>query len=150
MSQQLADHYLSAFRMRAACCRAVQELSERQPACIAAGNYEELIELLNHKQLLVDQLIGNDGTSQSLWRAWQADRDQLAQTERTACEAVLDETESLLRQILEQDAASTHDMQSQRDTTQAALSEINHAGQAARGYESPYEMSVSRRLDLDL
>ncbi len=146
----LADRYLDAFRTRRACCRALLELSRRQADLISVRDYAALIDLLGHKQQLIDELAAPHGGLSPWWRGWKTDRERLAPGERAACEAVLDETETLLAELLSLDAAGTATLSTERESTAAALAEVNHAGLALEGYLPPAEVAVSRRLDLGL
>jgi hypothetical protein len=48
------------------------------------------------------------------------------------------------------EAAGTATLSTERESTAAALAEVNHAGLALEGYLPPAEVTVSRRLDLGL
>ncbi len=150
MSTHTVEHYLADFRIRVACCQALAELSERQRELIIVGDFSGLLELLNQKQQLLDQLLCSSNRDSEIWRSWRVDRDTLAAADRTACEALLDEVEVLMMQLLTLEETSTEMLTERRNETAAALVEVNHAGIAVQGYQSPHEMSVSRRLDLDL
>ncbi len=145
-----ADRYLEAFRSRTACCRALLELSSQQQDYIAASDYAGLIELLTHKQQLLDVLSNDSRDGSDLWQAWRTERDHLPHADRRACEQVLDEADELLKQLMSLEQSSTDLLSSRREATQLALAEVNHGGLAMHGYQSPAEANVSRRLDLDL
>lgn len=145
-----AERYLEAFRCRTAYCRALLELSSRQQDYIAASDYAGLIELLTHKQQLLDELTNVNHDGSNLWQTWRTERDRLPQAERQACERVLDEADELLKRLLSLEQSSTDLLSDRRDSTQLALAEVNQGGVAMQGYLSPAEATVSRRLDLDL
>lgn len=146
----IADRFLNAFRSRAACCKALLDLSARQQSLIEESDYSSLVDLLGHKQQLVDELTQRNFEGNDLWVAWQHQRTSLVETERQRCERVLDETDLLLKQLMELELSSTSELSSRKDVVQSALAEVHQGGQAAFAYQSPDEVPVSRRLDLDL
>lgn len=150
MSTHPVEHYLADFRTRVACCHALTELTDQQRELIIAGDFSGLLELLNQKQQLLDQLLCANDRDSEVWRSWRVDRDTLASADRTACDNLLDEAEVLMKQLMALEETSTQMLTERRNETAAALVEVNHAGIAVQGYQSPHEMSVSRRLDLDL
>ncbi|OYW21427.1 MAG: hypothetical protein B7Z55_05810, partial [Planctomycetales bacterium 12-60-4] len=100
MSIVAAEQYLEAFRGRAACCRALLDLSKQQQDYIDASDYSGLIELLTHKQQLIDELSRSDYDGINLWQTWRSERQQLEPEDRQACEQVLDEADRLLKELL--------------------------------------------------
>jgi hypothetical protein len=141
-----ADRYLDAFRSRRAYARALVELSAEQAELVAAEDYAALTALLTHKQQLIDALL----EPTIAWQAWRTDRDKLPNIVRRDCEAILDEAEQLLNELLTCEADSTARLQQQRDTTERLLGEVNHGREAFTAYESPSDPIPIRRLDLDL
>jgi hypothetical protein len=142
--------FLAAFRSRHALCAALVELSEVQQALVAAEDYAALVELLSHKQRLIDSLLDSGRESPPLWQQWRAERDRLPSDLRHECTTILDEADRLLNQVLTLESESTQHMQQHRDVTERRLRDVNHGSQALAAYDVPSEPSRSRRLDLDL
>lgn len=145
-----AQHYLSAFKARTACCRALIELSLRQQRFVDADDYQGLIELLMHKQQLVDELLSPGADGQNFWQGWREVRSSLTAGERQRCEAVLDEANTLLQQLLPLEAGSEQELLTRREQTLRAMADLNLGRVAAQEYQTPVESVVSRRLDFDL
>jgi hypothetical protein len=145
-----ANQYLAAFRSRRECCRALLDLSVRQQALVTAENHAGLVELLTHKQQVLDALLDAGRHPIDLWQTWRDDRDQLPGDLRQSCEAVLDDTEHLLQQLLTLEADSAAVLTRQRDETGRLLRDVNHGRQALAAYQSPSDAAASQRLDLDL
>ena len=144
-----AAEYLRAFQGRRECCRALWDLTQRQPTLIADNNYAELIELLHHMQQLLDELLEPD-EPHSLWRRWREDRKEIDLAQRRACETVLDETDALLQQILHSETASTSQLTDRRDVVAEELRSLSEAGQLRQLYQSAPVSELPAQLDLDL
>uniref|UniRef100_A0A7C2NYZ2 Flagellar protein FlgN n=1 Tax=Schlesneria paludicola TaxID=360056 RepID=A0A7C2NYZ2_9PLAN len=145
-----ADRYLAAFRSRRECCRALLELSAQQQTLAASGNYAELLELLAHKQQVLDVLVDPGRETLTLWQTWRQERDALPGEARRACEAILDEAEQMLQQLLGLEADSTAVLTVRRDHTEQLLRDVNQGRQALAAYQSPSDAVAAPRLDLDL
>jgi hypothetical protein len=140
----IAERYLDAFRHRRALASALVELSVEQTQLLATEDYPSLSALLAHKQQLIDALLAESVAG------WRSERDRLPPGLRGDCEAILDETEQLMNQLLSLEADSTARLQQQRDVTERLLGDVNHGREAFAAYESPSDPIPIRRLDLDL
>ena len=145
-----ADRYLAAFRSRREYCRALLDLSVEQQALIAAEDYAGLVELLSHKQQLLDELLDAGREPAALWQAWRTERDRLPGDARQACEAVLDDVEQLLQKLRASEAESTQQFSANREVAQQLLRDVNQGRQLLAAYQSPSDPTAFRRLDLDL
>jgi len=143
----LTHHYLQAFRERRAYCQALVDLSEQQSELIDTEVYTDLVDLLNHKQQLLDLLLA---TGSNLWHDWKSDRNNLAQEDRDACNALLQETETLLQQLMLHEQQCTTHLSTRRDAVQTALRNVQQAGVALNGYAPSAEAQTFRRLDFGL
>ncbi|HUQ71898.1 MAG TPA: flagellar export chaperone FlgN [Planctomycetaceae bacterium] len=145
-----ADRYLAAFRSRREYCRALLDLSVEQQALVTAEDYPGLVELLNHKQQLLDALLDAGREPAALWQAWRTERDHMPGDVRQACEVVLDDAEQLLQQLLALEAESTQRFSANREIAQQLLRDVNQGSQLLAAYQSPSDPAAFRRLDLDL
>lgn len=143
-------HYLQAFRERRAYCQALVELSEQQAERIESDDYTELVAILNHKQQLLDLLLSTGSPERDLWNDWKSNRDDLSQEDRDACNALLQETETLLQQLMLHEQDCTTHLATRRDEVQSALRRVQQAGVALDGYAPSAETQTFRRLDFGL
>jgi hypothetical protein len=145
-----ATDYLAAFTARRECCRALIELSAQQSACIEHDDYSELLALLEHKQQLLDELWDAGRNAPPLWQTWRNIRDGIAPTLRAACDAVLAETDDLLRQVLTTEASSSALLIARRDAVERQLCLVNQAATTESAYRGMADLGGQRRLDVDL
>lgn len=142
-----SDEYLAAFRTRQECCRALLELSREQRSLIEADDYEALIDLLQMKQRLVDELVGPPNAP---WKSWKKDRETLSSSSRTAGDALLEETEALLQSLLAVEQLGTNELTTRRDASERELAQLNSSRQIDSAY-GPAPLVGSRLgLDIDL
>jgi hypothetical protein len=149
MTPFAAADFLAAFQARLACCRALLELSQRQATLIASDDYAELIIMLHTKQSLLEHLGRLAGEQQALREAWPLKRDLLPTDDVQRCNAILDETESLLDAILAEEQASSRLLIARRDATQRELQSIAAGIQTHAAYDSRPGPPLSR-IDLNL
>lgn len=144
------SHYLAAFTSRREICRALHRLTELQQQFITDQDYDLLVDLLGHKQQLIDALNDASRNPAELWQSWRSDRDRLPGDMKQQCEFVLEETETLLRELLRLEESGTELLTTRRDATAQALRDVNQGGLARLAYQPSTDLPSSRRLDLDL
>ncbi len=142
-----ADEYLAAFRQRRECCRALLELSREQMRLIDADDYNELIELLQVKQRLVDELVGPPSAP---WKSWKNDQNALSAAARTAGDALLEETEQLLQSLLTEEQVGTNILIKRRDASEHELAQLNSSLQIDSAYRPAPLVGSRLGLDIDL
>lgn len=138
---------MSVTRMRARrdLCRALQTLSDRQRAALSQQNYDDLIALLGEKQVLLEQLAGCSAVVHN----WAAERVFLSAADRAEGEALLKEANQLLADAARREQDDVAELTQQRDSTQAALSEIASAGRVHTAYRDALAPATHRSLDVD-
>jgi hypothetical protein len=139
-----ADEFLAAFNLRQACCRALLELSQRQSALIAQGDYAELLEILQSKQSLIEHLGQLSRDQSPLQTAWPKQRGTFSAEDRKRCETVLAETESLLAALIAEERSSSTRLVSRRDAAQHELQSLSAGRQARQAYHSRPQPTLSR------
>ncbi len=142
-----SDEYLAAFRTRRECCRALLELSREQKQLIESDHYEALIELLQMKQRLVDELVGPPDAP---WKQWQQESGRLSVSSRTAGDALLAETEALLRTLLAEEQLGTEELTVRRDASERELAQMSSSHQIDLAYGSMPTAGSRLGLDIDL
>jgi hypothetical protein len=141
------DDYLTAFRARRECCRALLELSHEQQRLIDADDYDELVTLLEMKQHLVDELVGG---VDSPWKTWKQQRASLSGAGQRAGDALLAETESLLLALLDEEQVGVTRLMTRRDVTERELNQITSTQQIQSAYHSTSVSGSQWGLDVNL
>ncbi len=144
MSDIAAADFFAAFHLRAACCRALLELSQRQSELISGDDYAELSQVLHSKQSLLEHLGKLSVEQASLRNAWSNQRTILPVADRQRCDAVLSETERLLATLLSVEQTSTALLTSRRDATQRELQGLSAGRQTRQAYQPGLPAAVSR------
>lgn len=139
--------FLQAFRTRTACCRALIELSQRQAALISSNDYAALIDLLQQKQCLIDELIGPPDAP---WKTWPSHRDTVSPPLRAECAAALAEAEHCLQMLLAEEKDHTELLRTKRTTTEHELALVNHSHQTYTAYHPADGRLSPSQLDVDL
>lgn len=149
MISQLAEQdYLDAFRARRAYCDALLQLSRQQSGLIAADDYTQLLELLAHKQQLIDAWVQSNGRQQMAWQSWPQQRSRLEVAARTTCEELLEECRTLMADLMAEETCSTRELTMRKELAEQSLSAVCGGQQAAGAYAEIGE-PVRSLLNLD-
>lgn len=140
--------YLTAFQLRRAVCRALLNHTQQQRDLIDAGQYDQVIEVLKSKQELLDHLNQLASEQSALRSAWRDNRNRIPAGERARCDAVLDETESLLATLIAEEQTCSQRMTARRDETACDLQTLSVGVQAQHAYH-PVDQPVLSRFDLN-
>jgi hypothetical protein len=116
--------YFRQFSLRSEYFRALAELSQLQQQAIAASDYSSLLETLQHKQQLIDELRGR-------------------------CETCLATSEQLLAQLLEAEANCTQELTVKRDRTRQELAAVSTGHLAHAAYHDREAPPLAARFDFD-
>ncbi|HCS54119.1 hypothetical protein [Rubinisphaera sp.] len=119
--QYSADQMQSIFQHRFEYSRLLTELTDEQSTFISSQDYSGLIDLLMRKQTVIEALHQYSNGDPPLQQQWRELRDSLNSQDRAKCEKLLEETEQNLAEVMQKEATSTQEMQSQRDRTRAQL-----------------------------
>ena len=137
------------FDNRRAYCRGLLNLSRLQQELIDTENYRDLFSLLAQKQTMLDAFQVAEGERQATLVAWKSERQMLNATVRERCEQILFETESLLRQLFEQEEAGANQIRAQRDDTQRELNAIAGSGNIRAAYDLDDRSPLQSRIRLE-
>jgi hypothetical protein len=137
------------FGERRAYCRALAELSLQQPQLVREDRTADLVELLKHKQQLINELLDLTNGEHELRDEWRSRRSHIDPTVRVRCETILNETERLLAAILKVEQDVTTTLIQKQEETRRELQAISASGAAHHAYHAEEEGAVSRfRVDL--
>ena len=140
--------FLRAFEARRDCCRALLTLARKQQESIAAEDYTRLLALLAQKQRVLGALDALGRERPTLRDDWRRLRDGAPAAARGACERVLEESESLLAEVLAEERSSTDDLTRRRDETQRRLQELSAGTRAHEAYRDALGPDSHRHLDI--
>lgn len=102
-------------------CRALLELSRRQHATISNGDYDELIELVERKQRVLMRLDDLKKAQPAGLHDWNTHRGSLPGPVRESCDAVLQQTEQILTELLAEEENCARQLMQRRDETRRQL-----------------------------
>ncbi|WP_339742427.1 hypothetical protein [uncultured Rubinisphaera sp.] len=142
--QYSADQMQSIFQHRFEYSRLLTELTDEQSTFISSQDYSGLIDLLMRKQTVIEALHQYSNGDPPLQQQWRELRDSLNSQDRAKCEKLLEETEQNLADVMQKEATSTQEMQSQRDRTRAQL-ELVSGGIAVQ--DAYHDDSYSSQFD---
>lgn len=145
-----ADVCLEAFSARRAYSAALLELSERQQHLIEAEDYEQLLELLAHKQQLIDDWLIRQQAWAPVWSTWRQARTGLDAATRDRCEALRLVSDELMQRLMKTEDAATEELLRRRGETQQQLAATNNGLAVAGAYHDLDRGQSARRLNLDL
>jgi hypothetical protein len=140
--------YVRLFRARRDYCAALAQLSRGQLDLIEADDYTQLLVVLGRKQGLLGRMEELRLGQPELWREWRQDRDQLDAESRQACEELLAETESILRELNQHEQLSTDTLTRRRDQTRRQLESVSGGLRAHEAYGADHAGPTHRRLDI--
>jgi uncharacterized protein YukE len=110
------------------------QLSEQQSRLIEAGQTEELLALLSKRQELVERLAELNSRLSPYRDHWRSLAEQLPPDEQQRLRRLLDEVQSLLQAIIEQDDSDREHLQSARREVSNELQQTTKAGSAVQAY----------------
>jgi hypothetical protein len=141
--------YPKLFAVRLEYSKALLKLSLRQQELIQEEDYTSLLDVLGQKQRLLGQLDQYTSQLPRLWEKWQADRAQLPGELRETCETILQESEAVLAQLLQNEDTSTKSMVVRRDQTRQQLQSLNQGGKVGEAYRDSLAPVTHRHLNID-
>ncbi|QDT27452.1 hypothetical protein Enr10x_27690 [Gimesia panareensis] len=145
---QLID-YPKLFAVRLEYSRALLKLSLQQQDLIQQDDYTSLLDVLGQKQRLLGQLDQYTRQLPQLWEKWKTDRDRLPAEQRETCEAILQESEAILSELLQNEDTSTQSMIHRRDQTRQQLQSLNQGGKVSEAYRDSLAPVTHRHLNVD-
>lgn len=140
---------LGHLRTRREYCRALLELSREQRGLIDRRSFTELLSVIARKQRVLGRLDALKQGRPAIVTEWKSRRDELSADLRGECEALLQETESLLADLLQEEQSCTDELARCRDDTCRQLAELASGHQAHRAYGHGAPAGTHRYLDVN-
>ena len=138
------------FRVRRDYCRALLELSRGQDTLIETDDYTQLLVILGQKQGILGRMEELNRGQPRLWETWRAQRGQLDAGTRALCETLLEETQTVLAELHQQEHLSTERLASRRNETRLELATIAHGARAHDAYAHVEAASAESGYRLDV
>ncbi|MDA1013374.1 MAG: hypothetical protein O3A00_02850 [Planctomycetota bacterium] len=136
------------FEQRRDAFQELLRLSERQRACIAEDDYTQLLAVLSDKQNILNRVSRVHRQHDNMIDRWQNARDEIETVQRTQCDELLAESESLVSRLMDTDQKSTHELQERRDTAHEQLQRISHGSVTQKAYSQEGPAETHRFLDV--
>jgi flagellar biosynthesis/type III secretory pathway chaperone len=112
----------------------LEKLSAEQSQRIEQGQTEDLLNVLSKRQGLVEQLTQINTRLSPYRDYWGQVAQQLPEGKRQHLRHLLDEVQTLLQRILEQDETDRQQLQAARDEVGNKLQQTQKAGSAMKAY----------------
>jgi hypothetical protein len=147
MTNLSTDLLMQLVRARYACLVQLRDLGRRQMELIEQGDVTALLDVLSVKQRplsdiqRLDKALDPYRSQDPERRAWRSPAD------REACARLVQQCESLLREILSMEKRCEEIMVRNRDATAVRLQQLRSAGKAQGAYTAP-AYSLASQIDL--
>lgn len=148
-SDPCMPEYLAAFRERRAVCAALLELSRAQAECIRKDDFTELLDLLQQKQQLLDDVARAARDQGLAWSSWSDQRDRLRAADRSECERELALVENLLAELLREEQAGAQLLTTRQVVTQRELAAVNQEVRVREAYDGSTVGGGARHFSID-
>lgn len=121
----------------------LKTLSDQQNTLIETGETEQLLSVLSQRQVLVDQLGQLNSEIAPIRQRWPVLSESLSSRQRDHVNDLLEQVESLLQSIIEQDDRDRQNLQAAKQQVVSEVKQVNHAGRAVNAYRAAPQASPS-------
>jgi hypothetical protein len=128
------DPIIDALNGQVDCYRRLSKLSALQHEHVQQGRTEQLLEVLGHRQQVLDQLAGLERVVAPAKRQWARYLDTLPTDARSGAERLLGETRRLLEEITAADCNDVLVLQQQKLNVGRQINQAASARQVNRTY----------------
>ena len=143
-----AEQFLQAAEVQRDYAIQLLSVSQMQRELIENGRYSELIELLQHKQCILDRLHDRDAPNRQCLKDWPSMRSRFASGERNSIEQTLSESERLFGDLAQHESECQQLLQTQRDETGAQLKRLSQNQNVRAAYQSVVAPEPQSRINL--
>lgn len=112
----------------------LQELSEKQAALVAEGDAESLLTLLAERQTLIDKLTQLNGRVEPYKQNWPTLWSQLDAQSQRRVQGLIDQVQSLLDRIVQQDERDREALSEQRERIGAQMTRTSQGSAVNKAY----------------
>lgn len=139
---------LTALEAQVGCYRTLAKLAEVQHAHVEQGRTDDLLDVLQRRQTVLDQIAGHERAIAPAKRQWKAFVATLAAGDGAAAERLLAETKALLGQITTVDRNDALLLQQRRIDTGRKIDRATAAKSVNRTYAAAAYGRRPSRLDV--
>ncbi|MFG0330967.1 MAG: hypothetical protein ACF8PN_13845 [Phycisphaerales bacterium] len=140
------DRLLGMLERQRDLCHELRSCSQAQPQLINDDESAKLLELLNRRQSIIDELSRLASAIEPYRRAWPDLLGRLDANLRERLNAAVEEAQSVVDEVMQRDRADRERLQDRRNRLQAELESIDHGRRTNRAYTSANEMSSAPRF----
>lgn len=127
--------------------RRLKGLSDQQASLITAGETDQLLAVLAQRQQLVDQLTATNRDLAAHRRAGPDLQAALPSHERQEIRSLMDEVDTLLHGIIEQDDRDRQQLHSAQQAVGSQLKQVASGGAAMSAYRAAPKTAAARFTD---
>jgi len=149
MSKLHLEDFNKIFTARRDYCQEVLALSQQQAALIEQSDFTALLRVLGKKQRILGELDHINERFPNLKTLWKTSRDEFDPAERSDCEHLLAEIESLLQELIQEEQSSTNRLVEKRENTKQELETISKGTQVHSAYRDHLASTTHRHLDIN-
>lgn len=142
------DALINVLRKRREYCRAMLELARDQQTLIDENRTTDLLQLIARKQQVLSGLSSLAQEFGGLPAFWKSVRETLPTEQRTECDAILQDSESLLAQALQAESLGTQTLAQRQDVTRGRLQELGELAQSQPDPASGGQIPEPQFLDV--
>ncbi len=147
ISKMVQLDYEALFQQRRAYLQSLASLACDQQDALEAEDYTQLLELLTYKQTILGRFEEFSQEHPELVSRWHDDRNRLKRDVRERCEVLLEDMELALRELIESEESTSHQLNNRKFGLQNQMEQITVGSRAHSAY---HDEPVSRsRLDLN-
>ena len=139
---------VAALEQQVGCYRKLAKLAELQHVYVQQSQTEELLGVLQSRQVVLDQVADLEQVIGPVKKQWTSYLDGILPTDRTLAEALLAETRKLLEQITTADRNDAMVLQQQKLNLGKQINQTSAARQLNRNYAAAAYGTPRSRMDL--
>jgi hypothetical protein len=142
------NEVIDGLERQVGCYRRLAKLAETQHEFVQQGQTEQLLNVLQSRQEVLDQLAALERQIAPAKQAWQSYLAGLASGERNRAEGLLSETRQLLEEITTADRNDALVLQQRKLNVGRQINQASAARQINRSYAAAAYGSKSRGVDV--
>jgi len=139
---------VAALEQQVGCYRKLAKLAELQHVYVQQSQTEELLGVLQSRQVVLDQVADLEQVIGPVKKQWTSYLDGILPTDRTLAEALLAETRKLLEQITTADRNDAMVLQQRKLNLGKQINQTSAARQLNRNYAAAAYGTPRSRMDL--
>jgi len=149
MTTECMTTIIQAFRTRRDYYANLLDQSKRQQEFIDNADYTQLLALLGQKQQILSRLDELNQQQPGLMDDWKAQRDNIEAATRSDVEHLLEEIESIIKQLMQEEQSSTQTLIVQRDQTEKQIQDVTTGANVNNAYRDQLAPTTHKHLNLE-